>query len=138
MPMNPGKLYINFGFWDALEGAETAGGNETAHINRELEKRCLKHGCKKTLYSSVYLDSEAFGREYNGGHYTVVSGRVFSHSVFSSRHWKCGPRSVPTVEGGLLAKLRSCISPCRSRTSTTRPAGSAGSTPGSRGRSASC
>ena len=25
-----GKLYINFGFWDALEGPGTEGGNATA------------------------------------------------------------------------------------------------------------
>ena len=43
MPMEAGQMYINFGFWDALEGAETKGGNEVAAVNRLLEKACMAH-----------------------------------------------------------------------------------------------
>jgi FAD/FMN-containing dehydrogenase len=79
MPMAEGKLYMNFGFWDACEGGwfagtleETRGGNVTAKINRKLEEMCKVHGAKKTLYSSIHMDEAEFREEYNGEHYRKI------------------------------------------------------------------
>jgi len=75
MPMNAGKLYINFGFWDALEGPETKGGNEAGTVNRALEQLCTKLGGKKTLYSSVYFSEEEFFEQYNGQLYKRIKAK---------------------------------------------------------------
>jgi FAD/FMN-containing dehydrogenase len=79
MPMEAGALYMNFGFWDACEGSwfrgtldETRGGNETALINKQLEKMCKVHNAKKTLYSSMHMDEAEFRVEYNGEHYQKI------------------------------------------------------------------
>merc|ERR1711972_390054 len=44
MPMREGELYINFGFWDALEGPATQGGMSTGRINRALETLTARLG----------------------------------------------------------------------------------------------
>lgn len=75
MPMNSGELYINFGFWDALEGPETQGGLSTGRINRALEELCSQLGGKKTLYSNVYYTEEEFYNLYNGKLYKVMKER---------------------------------------------------------------
>mmetsp|Transcript_142288 Transcript_142288/g.258505 ORF Transcript_142288/g.258505 Transcript_142288/m.258505 type:complete len:86 (+) Transcript_142288:1-258(+) len=68
-------MYINFGFWDALEGAETKGGMSTGKINSALEALCLEFDSKKTLYSSVFLSEEDFYKQYNGEHYRGIKSK---------------------------------------------------------------
>lgn len=75
MPMDSSKLYINFGFWDALEGPETKGGMAVGNINRALETLAYQYGGKKTLYSSVFLSEEDFYAQYNGKHYRGVKSK---------------------------------------------------------------
>lgn len=72
MPMDAGRLYVNFGFWDALEGPETKGGMAKGRINRELEKLCTQLGGIKTLYSSVYLSEDEFYQQYGGEVYKKI------------------------------------------------------------------
>ena len=67
-----GKLYINFGFWDAVEGEETIGGDEAGNVNRQLEAACTEHGALKTLYSNCFLSEEDFAAQYNGEYYDQV------------------------------------------------------------------
>merc|ERR1712224_604917 len=66
MPQEEGKLYVNFGFWDALQGPETKGGMSKGTINRALEQLCTNLGGRKTLYSNVYFSEEEFFELYNG------------------------------------------------------------------------
>jgi hypothetical protein len=75
MPMDSSKLYINFGFWDAVEGPETEGGMSVGNINRALETLTHEFEGKKTLYSSVFLSEEDFFEQYNGQHYKVIKGK---------------------------------------------------------------
>jgi len=72
MPMAKDALYINFGFWDALEGAETKGGIAAGRVNRALEDLTTTLGGKKTLYSNAYFSEEEFYRLYNGEAYKKV------------------------------------------------------------------
>jgi len=72
MPMKQGQLYINFGFWDALEGPETKGGNAAGKINKALENACIDFGAKKTLYSAAYFTEEEFSKQYNGELYQRI------------------------------------------------------------------
>jgi len=71
------QLYINVGFWDALEHpVATNGGNKTGHVNKALEKACnLSNNSKsskdsslnaiKTLYSNNYYSEEELYRIYD-------------------------------------------------------------------------
>ncbi|CAK0872373.1 unnamed protein product [Prorocentrum cordatum] len=72
MPQDTNKLYMNFGFWDALEGPETKGGMSKGTINRALENLCTDLGGRKTLYSSCFFSKEEFYRLYNGKFYERV------------------------------------------------------------------
>lgn len=75
MPMDSSKIYVNFGFWDALEGPETKGGMSCGKINRALEALCLEFNAKKTLYSSVFLSEEDFYEQYNGKAYEGIKSK---------------------------------------------------------------
>jgi len=75
MPMRAGHLYINFGFWDALEGPETKGGMRAGTINKALEQLCTDMGGKKTLYSAAYFSEEEFFRQYNGAEYQRIKAK---------------------------------------------------------------
>lgn len=80
MPQDPNKLYINFGFWDALTGPETRGGMQTATINRALERLCTDLGGRKTLYSSTFYSEEEFHELYNGESYKKVKAKYDPNS----------------------------------------------------------
>lgn len=85
MPMREGHLYINFGFWDALEGPETVGGLAAGRVNRALEDLCTELGGKKTLYSSAFFSEEAFYDLYNGEYYKKIKERYDPNMRF--RGW---------------------------------------------------
>jgi len=53
--LEPGALYINFGFWDVIPSTHAPG-----HFNRKVERKMIDLGGKKGLYSSVYLDEDSF------------------------------------------------------------------------------
>ncbi|CAD7961311.1 unnamed protein product [Amoebophrya sp. A120] len=80
MPMDENKLYINFGFWDALEDTTTRpkercttlGGNQAGNVNRGLEAICDENAAIKTLYSTCYYTEEEFYQKYNGEHYKKI------------------------------------------------------------------
>jgi len=85
MPMQADRLYMNFGFWDALEGPETQGGNTVGRINRALEALCTTMGGKKTLSSLCYFLEEEFYQQYNGDAYHRVKQRYDPNGRF--RGW---------------------------------------------------
>lgn len=75
LPMEAGAMYINFGFWDSLEGPETKGGMAAGRINRALEDLTLQLGGIKSLYSVSYFSEEDFYRQYNGELYKKIKER---------------------------------------------------------------
>jgi FAD/FMN-containing dehydrogenase len=75
VPVEAGKLYINFGFWDALTGPETKGGMKAGRINRALEQMCTTLGGMKTLYSSTFFSEEQLFTLYNGEAYKKVKAQ---------------------------------------------------------------
>eukprot|EP00392_Amoebophrya_sp_AT5.2_P009475 g9503.t1 len=92
MPMKEDHLYINFGFWDALEDTvnkgdkcTTLGGNETGLVNRALEAICDENGAVKTLYSTCYYSEAEFYAKYNGKHYEKVKAKYDPEG--RSRSW---------------------------------------------------
>lgn len=75
LPLQDRQLYINVGFWDACEGPITQGGDQTANVNKSLEKVADELGAVKSLYSSVHYDEEELYRRYGGGTYKAVKAK---------------------------------------------------------------
>ncbi len=59
-PVDPGKLYVNFGFWDILPSVGVEG-----FYNRKIERMALHLRGVKGLYSSSYYDQETFWNIYD-------------------------------------------------------------------------
>jgi FAD/FMN-containing dehydrogenase len=58
----PGKLHVNFGFWDVIRGREKL---PPGHYNRQVESKVLELGGMKSLYSDSFFTPEQFWRIYN-------------------------------------------------------------------------
>jgi len=63
-PQDPKQVYINIGFWDAIEDARTTGGDKAGVVNKALEQACSELGALKTLYSTCYYSEEDLTRIY--------------------------------------------------------------------------
>lgn len=63
-PQRPNELYINIGFWDAIEGPATTGGDKAGVVNRKLEALTAELGALKTLYSTSYYEEADLTRIY--------------------------------------------------------------------------
>lgn len=57
--LKPGRLYVNFGFWDSVPW------KKDGYYNRLIEKKVAALGGKKSLYSSSYYPEKEFWRQYN-------------------------------------------------------------------------
>ena len=66
-PLDPNKLYVNFGFWDMLPNAGADG-----FYNRKIERMALHLRGVKGLYSSSYYDEETFWTIYDRASYQAL------------------------------------------------------------------
>jgi len=71
-PLAPGTRYINFGFWDVLEG-RTA--HPPGHFNRLVERKVIELGGIKSLYSESFFTREEFAQAYRIDRYDAVKAR---------------------------------------------------------------
>lgn len=70
-PMEPGRLYVNVGFWSSVPEKP---GDPWAH-NRLLEAAVADLGGHKSLYSTVHYGEDEFWAHYNGDAYRAVKRR---------------------------------------------------------------
>jgi FAD/FMN-containing dehydrogenase len=71
-PMQPDRLYINFGFWDAIrEKTERPPG----YYNRKIEAKVAELGGLKSLYSDVYYPPDEFWQQFDGEAYRRLKQR---------------------------------------------------------------
>ena len=82
--LDPDRLYINFGFWDAIPSA-----HEDGHFNKKVERKALELEGKKALYSTVYYDRETFRRIYGGNRYDELKRKYDPGGVFPDLYAKC-------------------------------------------------
>lgn len=68
-PLDPGRLYVNVGFWSTV--ALPAGETDGFH-NRRIEEMVDSLGGHKSLYSTVHYPEDEFWRRYNGDTYAKV------------------------------------------------------------------
>lgn len=92
----PGKLYINFGFWDVIPSSREPG-----YFNRRVEQKLLELGGKKGLYSSVRFDEETFWRLYGKAAYDELKARYDPDRVLPDLYSKCSgrPRAQAAYSG---------------------------------------
>lgn len=68
-PLEPGRVYVNIGFWGTVHvGPEAAD----APRNRAIEAKVHELGGHKSLYSEAFYDRETFDALYNTTHLAAV------------------------------------------------------------------
>ncbi len=84
--MAPGKLYVNFGFWDVIRGSEKL---PAGYYNRQVEQKVIEFGGMKSLYSDSYFTPEEFWRIYNKPAYDALRHKYDPISRFRDLYAKC-------------------------------------------------
>lgn len=85
-PMDPSKLYVNFGFWDSVA---TTHGADSGYYNKKVEALVERLGGMKSLYSSVFYDKETFERKYNYPAYNKLKAAYDPGGQFKGLYEKC-------------------------------------------------
>jgi len=83
-PLEPGQLYVNFGFWDVIPSTREKG-----HFNRKIERKTMELGGAKGLYSSAWYDEAEFWSIYNRPRYTQLKQTYDPHGIFPDLYSKC-------------------------------------------------
>ncbi|MGH3903105.1 MAG: FAD-binding oxidoreductase [Pseudonocardiaceae bacterium] len=71
-PLEPGRDYVNVGFWSTVSIAPGASGSDT---NRAIEDEVHAVGGHKSLYSDSFYSREDFDARYGGEHYQALKER---------------------------------------------------------------
>jgi len=85
-PLDPGRLYVNFGFWDVVERAGPAPAGE---INRRIEREVERLGGLKSLYSTSYYDEATFWRIVDRDAYAALKRRYDPGGRLPDLYDKC-------------------------------------------------
>jgi len=71
-PLQPGRTYVNVGFWGTVPIAPGAADGD---VNRRIEAAVATFDGHKSLYSDAYYDRQTFDRLYNGAALAAVKQR---------------------------------------------------------------
>lgn len=85
-PMDPEKLYVNFGFWDTVANRRKL---EPGHFNRMIEEKVEELKGIKSLYSDCYFPEADFWRIYNGPTYRDLKQRYDPENRLKDLYEKC-------------------------------------------------
>lgn len=83
-PMMAGKLYINFGFWDAVTTEY-----EDGYFNKKVEAKVRELDGKKSLYSDAYYSRNEFWQLYNETAYRRLKERYDPRARLKDLYDKC-------------------------------------------------
>ncbi len=75
-PLEPGRTYVNVGFWGTVPIADGAGDGD---VNRRIEAEVAALGGHKSLYSDAYYDRDTFDALYGGTAYAQAKHRYDPH-----------------------------------------------------------
>ena len=84
--LHPGRLYVNFGFWDAVRRKD---GFAPGHFNRLIESKVSELDGIKSLYSESYYSRDAFNEIYDGDAYRTLKAKYDPRGVFPELYDKC-------------------------------------------------
>jgi len=82
-PVDPHKLYVNFGFWEMLPSAGADG-----FYNRKIERMALHLHGVKGLYSTSYYDQETFWNIYDRPGYLALKKKYDPNGRFRDLYEK--------------------------------------------------
>jgi FAD/FMN-containing dehydrogenase len=85
-PLQPGQVYVNFGFWGNV--ALPAGAGD-GHYNRQVEDKVTELGGHKGLYSTSFYTREEFARLYNGDGYAELKQAYDPAGRLATLYDKC-------------------------------------------------
>jgi hypothetical protein len=85
-PLVPGMRYVNFGFWDVVEGRTV---HPPGHFNRLVEQQVTALGGIKSLYSDSFFTREDFARAYRMDRYDAIKSRVDPEHRLLGLYEKC-------------------------------------------------
>jgi FAD/FMN-containing dehydrogenase len=85
-PMQPGQVYVNFGFWGTVAQPPDA---QPGHYNRQIEDTVTALGGHKGLYSTSFYSPEEFWARYNGSEYAVLKREYDAESRLANLYDKC-------------------------------------------------
>ncbi|CAG0959307.1 Delta24-sterol reductase [Burkholderiales bacterium] len=85
-PLEPGRLYVNVGFWDVVESREARPPGE---VNRAIERIVEALGGLKSLYSDSYYTEDAFWRIFDRDAYLALRKRYDPDSRLRDLYDKC-------------------------------------------------
>jgi len=85
-PLQPGQVYVNFGFWGNV--ALPAGAGD-GHYNRQVEDKVTDLGGHKGLYSTSFYSREEFARLYNGDAYAELKRAYDPAGRLATLYDKC-------------------------------------------------
>ncbi len=85
-PMNPAKLYINFGFWDFVA---TNRDPDKGYYNKLIEDKVESLSGMKSLYSNSFYERPRFEKIYNYPAYKKLKKRYDPDGYFKDLYEKC-------------------------------------------------
>ncbi|MFA5237831.1 MAG: hypothetical protein WC362_08270 [Methanoregula sp.] len=83
--MEPGTLYLNFGFWGSVR---TSSDKVAGHFNRRIERIVQELGGHKSLYSTSFFTEDEFWRIYNGVAYKKLKSKFDPQGAFRNLYQK--------------------------------------------------
>ena len=85
-PIAPGRIYVNFGFWDVVEGREPRA---PGRVNRAIEREVARLSGVKSLYSESYYDEDEFWRLFDRDAYRALKARYDPGGRLPGLYEKC-------------------------------------------------
>jgi FAD/FMN-containing dehydrogenase len=85
-PMQPGDVYVNFGFWGTVP---LPPGQRDGYYNRLVEEEVSALDGHKSLYSSAFYSEEEFRRRYNGAAYDKLKAEYDGAGRLLGLYDKC-------------------------------------------------
>jgi FAD/FMN-containing dehydrogenase len=85
-PIDPGVLYVNFGFWDTVHSPTQ---HEPGHFNRLVEREVMRLGGIKSLYSDCYFTRAEFDASYGRQRYAQLKRRYDPDHALLDLYDKC-------------------------------------------------
>ena len=84
--LTPGKLYVNFGFWDVIRSRQPM---PAGHYNRLVEQKVMALHGMKSLYSDSYFTPGEFWSMYNRPRYDALRARYDPEGRLKDLYRKC-------------------------------------------------
>ena len=84
-PLDPDRMYVNFGFWDAVRLRER---HEPGYLNRKIESKVSELRGLKSLYSDSYFSEDEFWSIYNRQRYDTLKRRYDPQGRFKDLYQK--------------------------------------------------